>query len=879
MADIGAIRDLIEAERARFAVPGVAVAVVHAGRVVLCEGFGHADLEAGRPVGVSTRFPLASDTKAFTAAALCLLAESGLVDLDAPVREVLPWFAMDDPHATALVTPRDLLSHRTGLPRHDLVWYGDNAMSLEETTRRLRHLPMSRPLRTAWDYNNLCYIAAGYLTEVLAGMPWHEAVSTHLLRPLGMSNTVFSVQDAGLGQVAQPYKATAGGFARQALPSKATADKAGPAGGIVSSVADLAQWLLARLGRRTDVLPGSTLEQLHRPAMLGGIAVDRFAEIASLGYGLGCQVESYRGQRIVHHGGNIPGFSSDVCVVPGADIGIAVLTNLDSSYLRLPLMYGIIDLVSGNGDAGLGARIHELQTTLSAGYAQARDHQHARASAAPPSRPLDGFAGTYTHPAYGELTIRVEGDTLVPDFHDAGDRVRLAHRGHDAWDLVLVDYEVDCPLVFTQGMDGDDLRPGGIDGALGRAGRLHPSPRARPGRAAGGDGRQLPDGPDHPGHPAARGGTRRELRPPRRPGPRRRGRHDVQLSRHPRHRRHRRAGLRRRRGADHRRPGRHLRPRGIVNQEKFQARLTELAAKHHVVGASLAVAVGDETATAAAGVLNARTGAPVTADSVFQIGSITKVWTATLVMQLVDQGLVDLDAPLTGYLPDFRVLDEQITSSVTARHLLDHTSGIGGDFFPDTGRGDDCVARYVAEMSGLGASHPLGATMSYANSGFVLLGRLVEVVTGRSWDTVLRERLFAPLGLEAAGTLPEEALLWGAAAGHFGTEVTPQWGLPRAIGPAGLIHARAVDLLAFARLHLADGVAADGRRVLSADAARAMREPQAAIPEPWTSGSHVGLGWMLSDWAGRSSATTGRRSGRPPTCRSSRVLCRSRSRC
>ena len=209
-----------------------------------------------------------------------------------------------------------------------------------------------------------------------------------------------------------------------------------------------------------------------------------------------------------------------------------------------------------------------------------------------------------------------------------------------------------------------------------------------------------------------------------------------------------------------------------MNQEKLQARLTELAAKHHVVGASLAVAVGEQTVTAAAGVLNARTGAPVTAGSVFQIGSITKVWTATLVMRLVDEGLVDLDAPLTGYLPDFRVLDEQITAAVTARHLLDHTSGIGGDFFPDTGRGDDCVARYVAEMSGLGASHPLGATMSYANSGFVVLGRLVEVVSGKSWDTVLRERLFAPLGLEAAGTLPEEALLWGAAAGHFGTEVT-----------------------------------------------------------------------------------------------------------
>src|SRR5580692_3208064 len=379
MADIGAIRHLIEAERVRFAVPGVAVAVVHDGKLVLCEGFGHADLEAGRPVGANTRFPLASDTKAFTAATLCLLADAGLVDLDAPVRQVLPWFAMHDPHATALITPRDLLSHRTGLPRHDLVWYGDNVMSLEETTRRLRHLPMSRPLRTSWDYNNLCYIAAGYLTEVLAGLRWHEAVSTHLLRPLGMSDTVFSVQDAGLGQVAQPYKATAGGFARQALPAKATADKAGPAGGIVSSIADLAQWLLARLGRRTDVLPGSTLEQLHRPAMLGGIAVDRFAEIASLGYGLGCQVESYRGQRIVHHGGNIVGFSSDVCVVPGADIGIAVLTNLDGSYLRLPLMYGIIDLLSGNGGGAGGESIKDRQPPPAPANARAGDHHPARA--------------------------------------------------------------------------------------------------------------------------------------------------------------------------------------------------------------------------------------------------------------------------------------------------------------------------------------------------------------------------------------------------------------------------------------------------------------------------------------------------------------------
>lgn len=286
----------------------------------------------------------------------------------------------------------------------------------------------------------------------------------------------------------------------------------------------------------------------------------------------------------------------------------------------------------------------------------------------------------------------------------------------------------------------------------------------------------------------------------------------------------------------------------MMDPATLQERLTALADRHHVVGASLALTVGDETVLAATGVLNLRTGTPVTSDSVFQIGSITKVWTATLVMQLVDEGRLDLDVPVSTYLPGFRVRDEQITARVTARHLLNHTSGIGGDFFPDTGRGDDSVARYVDEMADLAATHPLGATMSYCNAGFVLLGRLVEVLRGDTWDAVLRTHLFEPLGLSTAGTLPEEALLWGSAVGHFGAAVTPQWGLPRSGGPAGLIHARAMDLAVFTRMHLADGVGAAGKRVLSADAARAMREPQVAMIEPWTTGSHVGLGWMLHDW-------------------------------
>lgn len=294
-----------------------------------------------------------------------------------------------------------------------------------------------------------------------------------------------------------------------------------------------------------------------------------------------------------------------------------------------------------------------------------------------------------------------------------------------------------------------------------------------------------------------------------------------------------------------------------VDAQHWQERLDALADKHGVVGASLAIDLDGERAEAATGVLNLRTGQPATPDAVFQIGSISKVWTATLAMQLVDEGLLDLDEPVVTYLPDFRVADEQVSRTVTSRQLLAHTSGIDGDLFLDTGRGDDAVERYVAAMAGLRQNHPQGATMSYCNSGFTLLGRLIEVLRAATWDAVLRERVLAPLALESAGTLPEEALLWAAATGHIvrpgsdGPLVTPQWGIFRSAGPAGLIHCPARDVVTFARLHLDGGTAADGTRVLSEQSAAAMLEPQVEVPDPFTLGSHWGLGWILMEWGGR----------------------------
>ncbi|HVV75242.1 MAG TPA: serine hydrolase domain-containing protein [Mycobacteriales bacterium] len=290
-----------------------------------------------------------------------------------------------------------------------------------------------------------------------------------------------------------------------------------------------------------------------------------------------------------------------------------------------------------------------------------------------------------------------------------------------------------------------------------------------------------------------------------------------------------------------------------LDQEHWAGRLAALAEKHGVPGANLAIMSGDEVVCASYGVLNVRTGVETTTDSLFQIGSITKVWTATLIMQLVDEGLLDLDQPIITYLPEFKVADESVSKQVTARHLLSHTSGIDGDFFLDTGRGDDCIEKYVAACADLKQTHPLGATMSYCNSGFSILGRLVEVLRGQPFDQVLRERLFVPLGITSACTIADHAILHRAAVGHVGADepqVVPVWALPRSTVPAGAINAAAADVLKFAKLHLDGGVAADGTRVLSVESVRAMLEPQVEVPDPYVLGTHWGLGWILMEWDG-----------------------------
>ncbi|MDR7274449.1 serine hydrolase domain-containing protein [Catenuloplanes atrovinosus] len=281
-------------------------------------------------------------------------------------------------------------------------------------------------------------------------------------------------------------------------------------------------------------------------------------------------------------------------------------------------------------------------------------------------------------------------------------------------------------------------------------------------------------------------------------------------------------------------------------------RLPALLSRFQVPGAVLAVDAGGERFALAHGVLNTRTGVEATTDALFQVGSITKVWTTTLIMQLADEGLLELDTPVRHYLPELRLGDPDAAETVTVRQLLCHTGGFEGDLFTDTGRGDDCVARFVATLGDTPQLFPPGTMLSYNNAGFAVLGRVVEVLRGRPFDVCLRESLAVPLGVTAFATDAYEAILHRTAVGHIRPSAdaplapAPVWSLPRSNAPAGsMLAMSAGDLLLFARMHLSGGAG-----LLSPDGVKAMQQRAADRPAPGMPGAGWGLGWEIMNDAG-----------------------------
>lgn len=284
--------------------------------------------------------------------------------------------------------------------------------------------------------------------------------------------------------------------------------------------------------------------------------------------------------------------------------------------------------------------------------------------------------------------------------------------------------------------------------------------------------------------------------------------------------------------------------------------LPALLDKYQVPGVAWAVLADGEVVDGAAGVLNKGTGVEATADSLFQIGSITKLWTATLVMQLVDEGRLDLDATVQTYLPEFEIGDKDAAARITTRHLLTHTAGFEGDIFTDTGVGDDCVEKYLGVLHEVPQLFPVGEQFSYNNAGYCVLGRLVEVLREKTYDACLREHLFAPLGLTHAATNPYEAIMFRAAMGHVelepgtGFQPAPIWAFARSNAPAGsMLAMRPRDLVTFAQMHMRDGKAADGTQVLAPGTAAQMHAKAVELPDIGLMGTSWGLGFERFDTA------------------------------
>lgn len=284
--------------------------------------------------------------------------------------------------------------------------------------------------------------------------------------------------------------------------------------------------------------------------------------------------------------------------------------------------------------------------------------------------------------------------------------------------------------------------------------------------------------------------------------------------------------------------------------EWIDRRVPELLDRHRVPAVSLAIAKDGQVFEWAGGTLNLATGVDATRDSLFQIGSVTKVFTATLVLQLVDDGLLDLDASVRDVLPGFRVADESASVHVTVRQLLSHTSGFEGDVFVDTGPADDCLERYVEILADTPQLFAPGEMFSYNNAGFSTLGRIVEVLRGQPYERVLRERLLDPLGLRHAAVDAAEAILHRTAVGHLEDATgaiapTTVWAMERSGSPAGSVLAMSAgDLLAFGRMHAAGGTASDGTRILSAESVAEMQRGQVVLPDI-DQGAAWGLGWEL----------------------------------
>ncbi len=427
-SSFSSIDKLVRRTIERWRVPGVAVAIIKDGKLAFAKGYGYRDLERKLPVTPETLFAIGSCTKAFTATALGFLVDEGKVEWDRPVINYLPDFRLKDEYATFHATVRDLLLHRTGLPRHDLVWYGAS-LSRQQLYHRLRFLTPSAELRQLWQYQNLMYMTAGYLIEKITGQSWESFVRKRILEPLQMHQTNFSVEVSKTARdAALPYAEVNGKLKR--IPFR-NIDAMGPAGSINSNLKEMANWVLLQLNKGKfkgkQIISAETLAEIHRPQMVVP-RPRKYKELFYLNYAMGWMVTSYRGHLLLMHGGSIDGFKAAVSFMPDDGLGLIVFANKSGTPVPQLLTYAIYDRLLGLKPAPWNERFwkeRQQERRLKKKISLCR-------KGTSPSHPLKDYEGDYYHPAYGIVRIKLRQGKLVALFHDQ--EVALRHCHYDVFE-------------------------------------------------------------------------------------------------------------------------------------------------------------------------------------------------------------------------------------------------------------------------------------------------------------------------------------------------------------------------------------------------------------------------------------------------------------
>ncbi len=437
-------------------VPGCGIGIVIKDKLVFAKGYGYRDLEMKLPVTPNTLFQIASNTKLFTATAVGFLVEEGKLDWDKPIKKYVPQIQFYNDELNANVTIRDMLSHRTGISRHDFIWYKSD-FTRQELFDRIKYLEPSIPLRQGNLYNNLMYAAAGQIVEYLSGQTWEDFVKSKIFTPLNMSHSMFVVEEM-LKQpdYLKPYYEKRDTSILLLYPFYTQLQGVGPCGSIISSINDLSNWLIAQMyfGRfkNVQVIPAAIVKETMQPAIPTASVPDKYFENLNSIYGMGRSTSSYKGHYLTQHGGAIGGIYSNISFMPADSIGVIVFSNRISGLPNI-ITYTIYDKLLGLTETRWSERsLKDYLKSKETDRESRKKPDTDRINGTKPSHPLADYAGIYEDPAYGIMSINFKNDSLSFTFHNV--TLPLFHYHYDRF--ITPDDQIDgkWSMTFTTNAQG-----------------------------------------------------------------------------------------------------------------------------------------------------------------------------------------------------------------------------------------------------------------------------------------------------------------------------------------------------------------------------------------------------------------------------------------